>query len=921
MPARQPSMGQFHLGRIINSLLLLGLLSLAPVLQADSPTTPFLRIETGMHTALIRRIDMDARERYLVTASDDKTARVWDLANGKLLQVLRPPIGPGNEGKLYAVAIAPDGETVAVGGWTSPTGTNTNIYLFDRSSGQLQRQIPGLPNVTHHLAYSADGRYLAAALGDQGIRIYRSRDGVEVGRDTGYGERSNWVEFDRAGRLVSTCLDGYIRLYDADFKLLGKRQAPGGKQPSAARFSPADDAIAVGFYDSNAVNVLSGKDLSFLYAPATPSVDNGDLSTIAWSQDGQWLYAGGRYQDKSGSYSILKWPQAGWGAYTAWPAAMNTIMDIRALAHGQLVFGAADPAFGLLDSQGRKLLEQRPYIRPYISGVNKWRPRTAAPGLTITDWYGSMKPRLNGRVLQLTPYETSRSLAITPDGKHFLLGTDWSLRLFDRQGRQQWRVPVPSVAWAVNISGDGRLAVAAFGDGTLRWYQLTDGRELMAFFLHADGRRGVRWTPEGFFDAEGGGEELIGYHLNQGPDQAGEFVKVEQLYDLFYRPDLVAQSLTDKGERVIQAEVARIGDVHKVLARGLPPELELVSSEQQGLNLILKFKIKDRGGGIGKIVYRVNSAVLDARPVGIGLPGHAPIQVSFPLVPGQNSFSVTAFNGKNQIESRPIEVNKQLAETGFKKPSLYVLALGISNYRDHALKLKYAADDAKAMATELGQRGRGLFQSVQVKPLPDDKATLSGIQAAFSELAGQIKETDVFVLFMAGHGTVLDGKYYFIPWDLIYENDTALRRGSLNQDKLQKLLAKIPARNSLVILDTCYSGTLVTASTSINLAGRAITEKTAIDRLMRATGRNILAASSNDQMALEGHEEHGVFSYALLKGLQGRADQNRDKTIETDELAAFVFKEVPAITKQRWGYEQFPMRRYESPSFPIGQIP
>jgi hypothetical protein len=601
---------------------------------------------------------------------------------------------------------------------------------------------------------------------------------------------------------------------------------------------------------------------------------------------------------------------------------------LRVSPDGQLV----QFSFNILTPQGnwrQRLaqldLGQRRLTFPAVaSGENRKTlslPRTAAPGLTITDWENTKQPRLNGQALQLEPYEMSVSLAITPDGKHFLLGTHWLLRFFDRQGQQYWQVPVPGAAWAVNISGDGRLAIAAFGDGTLRWYRLTDGRELMAFFPHADGRRWVLWTPEGFFDAKGGGEELIGYHLNQGPDQAGEFVKVEQLYDLFYRPDLVAQSLTDEGERAIQAEVARIGDVRKVLARGLPPELELVSSGQQGLNLILKFKIKDRGGGIGKIVYRVNGAVLDARPVGIGLPGHAPIQVSFPLVPGQNSFSVRAFNGKNQIESRPIEVNKQLAETELKKPSLYVLALGISNYRDHALKLKYAADDAKAMAAELGQRGKGLFQSVQVKPLPDDKATLSGIQAAFSELAGQIKETDVFVLFMAGHGTVLDGKYYFIPWDLVYENDTALRRGSLNQDKLQELLAKIPARNSLVILDTCYSGTLVTASTSINLASRAITEKAAIDRLMRATGRNILAASSNDQMALEGHEEHGVFSYALLKGLQGRADQNRDKTIETDELAAFVFKEVPAITKQRWGYEQFPMRRYESPSFPIGQIP
>ena len=77
-----------------------------------------LRIEAGMHTAPITRIDVDAAERFLVTASDDKTARVWDLANGQLLQVLRPPLVAGDEGKLYAVAISPDGTTVATGGWT-----------------------------------------------------------------------------------------------------------------------------------------------------------------------------------------------------------------------------------------------------------------------------------------------------------------------------------------------------------------------------------------------------------------------------------------------------------------------------------------------------------------------------------------------------------------------------------------------------------------------------------------------------------------------------------------------------------------------------------------------------------------------------------------------------------------------------------
>src|SRR5437899_11692274 len=97
--------------RFAVSLLLVGVCA-----QAQS-VKPYLRIETGAHTASAARIDVDAAERFLVSASDDKTARVWDLRSGKLLKILRPPIGDFEEGKLYAVAVSPDGATVAVGGF------------------------------------------------------------------------------------------------------------------------------------------------------------------------------------------------------------------------------------------------------------------------------------------------------------------------------------------------------------------------------------------------------------------------------------------------------------------------------------------------------------------------------------------------------------------------------------------------------------------------------------------------------------------------------------------------------------------------------------------------------------------------------------------------------------------------------------
>ncbi len=83
---------------------------------------PVLRIEPGMHTAPIKRIGVDAACTLMVTGSDDKTARLWALpqsgrGNPELKRILRVPIGEGNEGKVYAVALSPDGKWVAAGGW------------------------------------------------------------------------------------------------------------------------------------------------------------------------------------------------------------------------------------------------------------------------------------------------------------------------------------------------------------------------------------------------------------------------------------------------------------------------------------------------------------------------------------------------------------------------------------------------------------------------------------------------------------------------------------------------------------------------------------------------------------------------------------------------------------------------------------
>src|SRR5215831_6164266 len=112
---------------------------------------PVLIVDPGMHTGPIRAVVVDTAGRLAVTGSLDKTVRVWALTDGKLLQTIRMPAGPGHIGKIYAVAMSPEGRLVAAGGWTSwTTGVpEDSIYLFETRTGKMTARIARLPGTTH----------------------------------------------------------------------------------------------------------------------------------------------------------------------------------------------------------------------------------------------------------------------------------------------------------------------------------------------------------------------------------------------------------------------------------------------------------------------------------------------------------------------------------------------------------------------------------------------------------------------------------------------------------------------------------------------------------------------------------------------------------------------------------------------------
>ncbi len=905
-----------------------------------------------MHTAMIRRMSLDADGRLLATASDDKTVRLWEYEEGRLrlLRVLRPPLAGGSEGKIYSVALSPDGTTVAAGGWTGyDWDEKAYIYLFNARTGAMTGRTKGLPNATVHLSFSPDGQHLAAGLGgNNGIRLFRATDLIETGKDTDYGSDSyGHIFFPAANgglRLATTSYDGNLRLYEVatngSLTLRAKGKAPGGNQPYGIAASRTG-RLAVGYYDSIRVDVFDGADLSPLFPTDMSGINNWFLDMVAWSPDGSILYAGGGFTNNG--LPIISWRGGGRGQrQEILTGAGDAIMSLIPLPEGGLLVGTTDPAIAIIKGQEGQLLKS-PEIANFRNNEEGFQisrhgdrvrfsyqnfgkapavfnlaSRTILPGddaadlqspvtasdLKISDWKGTYNPKLNGTLLKLYQYEMSRSLAIAPPGTWFALGTEWRLRTFNRDGTERWQVPTPSTVWAVNITGDGSCVVAALGDGTIRWYQATNGRELLAFYPHPDRKRWVLWTPGGYYDAAPGAEDLIGWHVNHGKDQAADFFAAGRFRNVYYRPDVIALVLDALDEK----EALRLADEatgrkkqQTTVARILPPIVQILTpAEGAGIKnstLTVRYQVRTPSG---EPVTGVK-ALVDGRPVaarrGLALkPKEGEVQeLAIDVLAADCEITIIAEN--RYAASDPATV--RVKWTGIKnreefviKPRLYVLAIGISNYQNAALKLGLAAKDARDFAAAMQKQQGGIYREVAVKVLTDGAATKDDILDGLDWLRKETTAKDMAMLFLAGHG-VNDqtGMYYFLP---VNANTDKLMRTGLVFSDIKNTMNSL-AGKTLFFVDTCHAGNVMGTRRGASDITAVVNELASAEN-----GAVVFASSTGNQYALEDQTwGNGAFTKALVEGLGGKADYTGKGKITVNMLDLYLSERVKELTKGR----------------------
>ena len=224
------------------------------------------------------------------------------------------------------------------------------------------------------------------------------------------------------------------------------------------------------------------------------------------------------------------------------------------------------------------------------------------------------------------------------------------------------------------------------------------------------------------------------------------------------------------------------------------------------------------------------------------------------------------------------------------KPNTNALALiiGVADYAKTPANALYADKDAQQFydyaTMKLG------IPSLYIKELVNDKADLGEILINVKEWlrrSAKPNESDIYIYF-AGHGLASqDGtKMYLLPYDgrpRLLENTALLR------DELFKDIKQANPKSVTVFLDTCYSG--VTRNEEMLIAGRPIVIKAKEQAI--PDGFTLFSAASNEQISRPLEEaKHGMFSYFLMKGMEGHADTNNDNKITARELHAYVKQNV-----------------------------
>lgn len=267
----------------------------------------------------------------------------------------------------------------------------------------------------------------------------------------------------------------------------------------------------------------------------------------------------------------------------------------------------------------------------------------------------------------------------------------------------------------------------------------------------------------------------------------------------------------------------------------------------------------------------------------------------------RTSMPPTSLNAPPPLPPSDVDV-LPVTKTGTRK-NAHAVVIGLERYRNELPQASYAERDARVVARYLS--GTMGYEEANVAVLLNDRATKGDMEKYFETwLPNRVENDDTVFVYFSGHGApnAKTGEAYLVPYD---GDPGFLNNTGYPLSRLYQSLADLPAKEVVVVLDSCFSGA----------GGRSVIAKgmrpiiTEIKSHLLGKGKTIVLAASSGQQVSSTYEQkaHGLMTYFFLKGLQGEADTNKDGKIEIAELFEYLRPQVERVARRDFNNEQTPL--------------
>lgn len=550
--------------------------------------------------------------------------------------------------------------------------------------------------------------------------------------------------------------------------------------------------------------------------------------------------------------------------------------------------------------------------------------------------YGDVAIREN------SDYTAVVSYTLTPNG-NVIVGTNFSLLLFNLKGDQIAEfIGHSGGVKALAISNDGKKLLSLGQDRIVKLWDLTHITEFIepvASFVVSNQNDWICVNSDNYYASSKYGVKYLGFVQDRGTYTEADFYPFDQ-FDLVYnRPDIVLSNLGIENEelkkayqRAYEKRLNKYGGIAvQNQENKRKPYILDISPSQVIESLQHPFMVNACDGNSKDKFSHFNFWINDVQ-VYFDQPktdkSEMKLNLNVDLTPGKNEITVQPVN-----KAGILGIKKQVtyyANVPEQKPDLYIVAVGVSEYSNSEMNLRYAAKDAQDVISQF--KSAGGYENVYTKFISNAEATRENILAS-KTLFKDSKPWDVTVIYFAGHGLLsseLD--WFFATTDIDFNSPE--KRG-LAYFELEELFDSIPSRSRLLLLDACHSGEVDKEIMSVesgalakNVGARGFKTikkpelglqnsfalmQTMFSNLERGTGAAVISSAGGAEFAFESSEwKNGVFTYALLEGLRtGNADADKNGEIIVSELRDYVFDRVKKLTNG----QQNPTSRRENLEF------